>query len=236
MAVWSGCNTSSDKRSTDNPSYEKAIIDPWAADSIAYRRWGSPASPYRDEGRYISFLDSFLVRDDLPEELRERAEYRKRIAMLNRPGSIAADFRYLERHGKTALLHELESPLTLLVFYDPECPHCSDILRAIASSKTINSAIAEKELTVIAVYAEGKREVWDNTRYDLPDNWLVGYDLTGILDKELYNLPAMPTPYLLNSGKEVILKDPELKTLIVRIANMSEIHNPTQSTTYLRHL
>lgn len=189
-------------------------IDPWKADSIAYRYWGSPASPYRDEGRYVAFLDSLLAIDTLPEALRERALHRRRIAMLNRPGSIAADFHYLERHGGESSLHALQSPLTLLVFYDPECPHCDDILRSLASSESINKAIADKNLTVIAIYAEGKRDVWDKTRDDLPGNWLVGYDLTGILDEEIYDLPAMPTPYLLDGDKRVVLKDPKISTLI----------------------
>lgn len=192
--------------------------DPWTADSLAYLLWGNPASPYRDESRYIVFLDSLLASDSLPEGLRERAEYRRQMAMLNRPGTIASDFRYLERHGRESRLHNLKTPVTILVFYDPECPHCNDILRSFASSKAINIAIAEKKLTVIAIYAEGKRDVWDKTRNDLPENWLVGYDITGVLDEEIYNLPAMPTFYLLDSDKRVILKDPDLKRLIARIA------------------
>lgn len=188
--------------------------DPWKADSIAYRRWGSIESPYRDEARYVRFLDSLLATDSLPDALRERAEYRRRIAVLNRPGSIASDFRYLRRTGTESLLHDLNSPLTLLVFYDPECPHCGDILRGLAVSETINAAIAEKNLTVVAIYAEGKRDVWDKTCDDMPANWIVGYDITGILDKELYHLPAMPTPYLLDSEKRVILKDPTPNQLI----------------------
>lgn len=206
------CSGSHHNASETNAPQEKTSSDPWTADSIAYLRWGSPASPYRNEARYIAFLDSLLATDSLPETLRERAEHRRRIAMLNRPGSIAADFRFIERHGNESRLHDLKSPLTLLVFYDPECPHCGDILRTLASSNAINRAIAEKNLTVIAIYAEGKREVWDKTRNDLPENWLVGYDLTGILDEEIYDLPAMPTPYLLDSDKRVILKDPEVKT------------------------
>lgn len=185
----------------------------WAAESIAYSYWGSPASPYRNESRYIAFLDSLLATDSLPEALRERAKHRRHVAMLNRPGTTAADFSFIERNGREYRLHELNSPLILLIFYDPECPHCSDILRHIASSERINRAIAEKELTVIAIYAEGKRDVWDNSLNDMPENWLVGYDLTGILDEEIYNLPAMPTPYLLDSDKRVILKDPDIRQL-----------------------
>ena len=217
-----GRNATSDKTlSSGEPEYKAMAaptLDPWTADSIAYLYWGSPASPYRDEARYISFLDSLLASDSLPEALRERADYRRHIAMLNRPGTMAADFRYLERDGRESRLHDLQSPLTLLIFYDPECPHCNDILRALAASKAINTAIAEKELVVLAIYAEGKREVWDKTCRRMPANWLVGYDLTGILDDEIYDLPAMPTPYLLDSDKRVILKDPTIGQLLRRIS------------------
>lgn len=224
FSIACGHNETSDKTLSSGEHEHKAMatstLDPWTADSIAYLYLGSPASPYRDESRYIVFLDSLLVSDSLPDGLRERAEYRRQVAMLNRPGTIASDFRYLERHGRESRLHDLKTPFTILVFYDPECPHCNDILRSLAFSKTINISIAEKELTVIAIYAEGNRDVWDKTRNDLPENWLVGYDLTGVLDEELYNLPAMPTLYLLDSGKRVILKDPDLKRLIASIAEL----------------
>lgn len=210
-------NRQNDTGASKSDFSETVATDPWKADSIAYLRWGSPASPYRDEGRYIRFLDSLLDVRSLPDALRERAEYRRRIAMLNRPGSVAADFRYVDRNGKESRLHDLKSPLTLLIFYDPECPHCDDILRQLAASGTINRAVADKRLTVLAIYAEGKREVWDDTLDDLPDNWLTGYDITGILDEGLYDLPAMPTPYLLDTDKRVVLKDPTPDRLIRRL-------------------
>lgn len=206
---------------TDSQPAAPAGVDLWKADSIAYRYWGSPSSPYRDEGRYVAFLDSLLAVDSLPETLRERALDRRRIALLNRPGTIAADFRYLERHGEESTLHDLKSPLTLLLFYDPECPHCKDILSALALSEGVNKAIAAKKLTVIAIYAEGKRDVWDKTRSEMPENWLVGYDLTGILDAETYDLPAMPTPYLLDGDKRVMLKDPQINRLIGLISQIA---------------
>lgn len=209
------CNSSPTAQNTEkeSPGVETSV-DPWVADSIAYNYWGSPASPYRDEDRYIQFLDILLASDSLPEPLRDRALYRRRIAMLNRPGTLAADISYLERHGHESRLYNLESPLTLLIFYDPECPHCGDILQSITTSGTINRAVAEKSLTVIAIYAEGKRDIWDKTRGDMPANWLVGYDLTAILDNELYDLPAMPTLYLLDQDKTVLLKDPPHTTLL----------------------
>ncbi len=95
-----------------------------------------------------------------------------------------------------------------MIFYDPECPHCQPVIYLLADDKGINEAIESGRLCVVAIYAEGKRDIWDSTKSSMPTNWIVGYDLTGILDRELYNIPAMPTPYLLDSTYRVLLKDP----------------------------
>lgn len=174
----------------------------------------SPASPMRDETLYIRLLRTLLSTDSLPEGVRLRAEEQLRTASLNRPGSIATDFRYLDRSGSEGSLHQFGTPQTLLIFYDPECPHCPEILTQIASHPGINKAIGAGELGVLAIYAEGKRDVWDKTKAEMPGNWTVGYDLTGILDKELYDLPAMPILYILDREKRVVLKDPDPTSLL----------------------
>ena len=174
----------------------------------------NPASPARNENLYIRLLRTLLSTDSLPESLHEQASERLRIALLNRPGSVATDFRYLDRNGSKGSLHQFEAPRTLLIFYDPECPHCPEILKQIALHRGINRAIDEGKLGVLAIYTEGNRDVWEKTKAEMPRNWTVGYDLTDILDEELYDLPAMPTLYLLDSDKRVILKDPDVRTLL----------------------
>lgn len=190
--------------------------DPYLLDSIAYGRWGDPSSPYRDEERYISFLNRFLACDTLPETLRLRAEERLRVASLNRVGSIAHDFEFVDRHGRRGSLHATAGDRIMLIFYDPECPHCNDILRELAASPDLNEAIASGGMTVIAIYAEGKRDIWERTKGDLPAAWQVGYDLTGILDSELYHLPAMPVIYLLDPDHRILLKDPDHRIFLPR--------------------
>lgn len=186
------------------------------ADSLGNLYLNNPASPARDGELYIRFLDAMLSVDSIPDAIRLRAQERLRTALLNRVGSTANDFTYIERSGAHGSLHSSGDTRILLVFYDPECPHCGDILDQIAKAPQINAAIAEGELTVLAVYAEGKREVWEHTKADMPANWLVGYDTTGILDRDLYDLPAMPVLYLLAPDKKVILKDPDV-TKFLRI-------------------
>lgn len=183
------------------------------AAQYADRFLGSPASPVRNETLYIRFLHKLLSVDTLPEAVSDRAVDRLRVAMLNRPGTVATDFEFLDRDGLRRTLHGLQGERIMLIFYDPECPHCPEILDHLAANERINASIANGTMTVVAVYAEGKREVWDRTRHELPANWLVGYDLSGILDNDLYDLPAMPIVYLLDADKRVLLKDPDVYSL-----------------------
>lgn len=207
----------SGKKHSDNHSdqfNQSGQSDPYVVDSLAYERWGNPGSPFRNEERYISFLNEFLSDESLPGNLRMRAKERLRIASLNRPGSTAADFEFIDRNLRQGSLHTTTGERIMLIFYDPECPHCNDILSELAASVNLNEAIATGQMTVIAIYAEGKRDLWDSTKSDMPDNWQVGYDLTGILDRGLYDLPAMPVIYLLDSTCRVLLKDPDYRIFL----------------------
>lgn len=179
------------------------------AASLADLYLNNPASPVRNASLYTRLLKSMLAVDSLPEAVKLRAEDRLRAASLNCPGTLANDFIFEDRNEGKNSMHAVKGNEILVIFYDPECSHCNDILKRIAHDSVINRAVADGFLTVLAVYAEGKRDVWDSTKRSLPRNWTVGYDLTGILDKDLYDLPAMPTMYLLDGDHRVIFKDPE---------------------------
>ena len=183
-------------------------------DSLGNLYLNNPASPVRDNELYIRFLRSMLSADSIADFVRLRSEENLRIANLNRKGTIANNISILDRNGITMDLHSIEAPRILLVFYDPECPHCSDILAEIAGNGEINGLIQKGELKIVAVYAEGKRSVWEKSKADMPENWIVGYDMSGVLDNDLYQLPAMPVMYLLDSDHRVLLKDPEFSTVL----------------------
>ena len=183
-------------------------------DSLGDLYLNNPASPVRDNKLYIRFLRAMLSVDSIPDTVRQRSEENLFMATLNREGMIANNISILDHNGHTRDLHSIKAPRILLVFYDPECPHCSEILAGIAGNGQINELIRKKELVIVAVYAEGKRSVWERTKADMPHNWIVGYDMSGVLDHDLYNLPAMPVMYLLDSDHRVLLKDPEFSSVL----------------------
>lgn len=191
------------------------------ADSVAFnlvcdlaeRYLNDPNSPMRNEGYYIMFLEEMLRLPALAEHHRIRFTHQLTTAKKNRPGTVAADFAYILREGGRRTLHSTRARRLLLLFYDPECEHCTDILRQMYENELIGNLIAAQQLSVLAIYAEGNRDVWDATKSSMPQEWSVGMDDDGILEHELYSLPAMPVAYLLDENKKVLLKDPPMALL-----------------------
>ncbi len=184
---------------------------------IMERYLNEPNSPVRNEDYYIVYLEELLRLPGLSDAERLRPEAELESARKNRPGNVATDFAYIDRKGRQRTLHTTPGQRMLLIFYDPECGHCSEILAQVGESTVLDDCIAQGELAVLAVYTEGKRRLWDDTKASMPQQWTVGYDTDSIVERELYSVPAMPVMYLLDSDKRVLLKDaflPEIEDML----------------------
>ena len=63
-------------------------------------------------------------------------------------------------------------------------------------------------ITVLTVYPDDDLQEWKSHLPQLPSNWLNAYDTDMVITKEkLYDLRFIPTIYLLDKNKKVILKD-----------------------------
>ena len=60
---------------------------------------------------------------------------------------------------------------------------------------------------MLAVYSGDDRDLWERDAAVLPAEWTVGYESGWLQDTGAYVLRAMPTLYLLDRNKQVILKD-----------------------------
>lgn len=177
--------------------------------NVVERYLDDPNSPMRCEEYYITYLEELLRLSHLSEAERLRPTHRLELARKNRPGMMATDFSYTARNGKRCRLHTTTTTARwlLLVFYDPACDHCTEILQSLSESPTIGRCIADKKLAVLAIYTEGDRDLWNRTKNEMPEAWQVGIDTDSIVARELYDIPAMPVLYLLSSDKTVLLKD-----------------------------
>lgn len=182
--------------------------------SVVERYLNDPNSPMRNETYYIRYLEGVLRLPGLPEEERLRPAYQLETARKNRPGSKATDFGYVTREGRhERLLGTAVGKRLLLLFYDPACVHCTEMLEGLYGSPVVGRLVTDKKLAVLAVYTEGNRELWKQTMGDMPVEWTIAMDTEGIVERHLYDLPAMPIFYLLEDDKTVLLKDPSLTDL-----------------------
>ena len=175
--------------------------------NIAEKYLFEPNSPMVSDEMYIMFLNQVLKTSVLSKVEKSRFEYQHREVMKNRVGSVATDFIYMDKDGKTGSLHQLKAEETLLVFYDPECDNCAEIIEKLRYDRRLNSKIMSGKLRVLAVYAGDNRALWEQHLAKMPTNWLVGRAVSKIQPLGLYVLRAMPAIYLLDKDKKVVKKE-----------------------------
>lgn len=186
---------------------------------IAEKYLYEPNSPMFCEEYFILFLEEIVRTPVLDEFSKIRPRSLLDAARKNRPGMLAADFGYIARDNRRLRLSATPAERLLLFFYDPDCPHCREIMALLDGDPVFNEAVRSRRLTVLALYVDGDRAAWERTKNDLPARWIVGFDTGEIRSKDLYVMPAMPALYLLNGQRRVVLKDVPADYLLAFVAN-----------------
>ena len=178
-----------------------------------------PNSPLRNEDHY-AFYASRLSESDLVEpELQKKYAREVRLAALNRTGTKAADFRFTDKRGKMHTLYGIDSQLTLLFFSNPGCTACKDIIDVLNNDPVISGLIAEGILTILNIYIDEDLEAWRSYMPIYPDSWYNGFDPDLVIRGEtLYNVRAIPSLYLLDGEKTVLMKDAPESRLFDRLS------------------
>lgn len=182
-----------------------------ARHNVAIESSAIDSSPKHKEEIYISYLQQLLRTPDLSLEERTRAEYDLKMAQKNRIGTVAADFSFTTREGMHMKLSQFEAENLVLVFYDPDCPHCGEILERLYLNPRLQQAMTDEKAKVLAVYTEGNRKLWEKTKGEMPFDWIVAIDESKIVERNLYDISAMPMVYLLDKDKRVIIKDAKIE-------------------------
>ena len=167
-----------------------------------------PNSPMRNDELYIPILE-VLVESPLYDEYdRIVPIYDLELARQNRIGNVANDIVYTLANGKTGRLHSIDSDYVIVMFSNPGCPMCREIIEEITSSPLINEMMENDLVEVLAIYPDEDLVAWRDHIGDIPPSWINGYDLgMKITEARSYNLQAIPSLYLLDNEKRVIIKD-----------------------------
>ncbi|MEI3528198.1 MAG: DUF5106 domain-containing protein [Alistipes sp.] len=175
---------------------------------LADRVLGDPNSPLRNDEFYIPVLRAQLSSPWYDEYERLAPEYRLSLALQNRIGEQANDFRYTLASGATGTLYGLRAEYVLLFINNPGCPMCREIREAISASPMLTELIEHGRLRVLALYPDENLDEWRAYREQIPASWINAYDDGCVLrEKGLYDLSAIPSLYLLDAQKRVLVKD-----------------------------
>lgn len=180
-----------------------------------------PNSPLRNDEFYIPVLRAQLESPYYDEYERIGPEYDLQMAMQNRIGQRANDFRYTLASGAAGTLYGVKAEYVLLFINNPGCAMCREIREAITSSPMLTEMIERGRLKVLALYPDEDLTEWHEYRDHIPATWINAYDKGCVVrEKSLYDLHAIPALYLLDRDKRVLVKDstdvPQIEEVIDR--------------------
>ena len=167
-----------------------------------------PNSPFRNDQLYLPVLEAVSQSPLVEEEIRAGAADKALLVSRNLPGSFAEDFTYLTIQNRPGSLYGIRAPYTLVFFNNPGCTMCREIREAMNGSSLIMEKVRSGQLAVLALYPDEDTELWLTYKDEIPPEWINARDPgCTVQESGLYDLKAIPSLYLLDSEKRVILKD-----------------------------
>lgn len=165
-------------------------------------------SPQKDIETFALFLENIIGDSNINSDLKTRPSFLLSYINKNRVGHTASDFSFESRNGGQLSLYEIESPGNiLLMFYDPECDHCLEVMDYMENNELFLDRARRNNISIVAIYSGENKDLWLRTKDSLPSDWMVGYDDGSIENEDIYIIRSMPALYLLDRNKTVLAKE-----------------------------
>ena len=176
--------------------------------ALISRYFYDPNSPVRSEDLYLPFVSLLAASDLVNQEERGRYAWDAKACALNQTGTPAADFTFVDTEGRRRTLYGIQAAYTLLIFGNPDCKACREMMEQMAASPEISALIASGRLKVVDVYIDEDLDLWRAKKGTYPKEWINGYDPAFVIRTDrLYSVRALPSLYLLDQKKNVLMKD-----------------------------
>lgn len=167
-------------------------------------------SPLVNEEAYLAVVDKMLADSLLDEAELLRAEEARRTMMTNRIGHKAENFGFIGADSEKTELHSVvaKAPLTLLVFFDPDCEECAVLEHDLAGSAEIARAVAGAELSVVMICPFAVESGhWLEVTKAMPHTWSIGMADDDFEESEPFIIRKTPTVYLLDRSAMILAKN-----------------------------
>jgi thioredoxin-related protein len=208
-------NTPVSNQATASKQLDSILINA-SSDSAVFRQtisylespFCNPNSSYRNQNLYAKLLQAEMNSKWHGAYEKEVAAGKLKLLQQNNVGDTANDFIYLTAAGYKKKMYDIKSDFVLLYFNNPECPACKEMKEALMKSGSIGLMVKSSKLKVLSIYTDKDEKLWLDHLSEYPETWLQGRDEDEYLYKnKIYDLRAIPTIYLLDKDKKVLLKD-----------------------------
>ena len=188
---------------------------------IVSRYLFDPNSPMRDEDFYLPFVEGMLKSPCTREDMRNAYRFEAAQCRRNGFGQTAVNFKFKDAGGNKGSLHAVQADYTMLFFSNPGCTSCKEIIDDINSCGCISPMIADKRLAIVNIYIDEEVQKWREYLPNYPKSWINGYDYTFLLrDSADYDIRAIPSLYLLDGKKRVLMKDAPTQRVLAYLENI----------------
>ena len=176
--------------------------------ALISRYFYDPNSPVRSEDLYLPYVSLLASSDLVSEDERGRYAWDAKTCALNQTGTPAADFTFVDTEGRRRTLYGIQAAYTLLIFGNPDCQACRELMEQMSDSPEISALISSGRLKVADVYIDEDLDLWKARKEAYPKEWINGYDPGFVIRTDrLYAVRAVPSLYLLDEKKNVLMKD-----------------------------
>lgn len=179
-----------------------------------------PNSPLRNEDYYLPFVSRMAESELTAEDMRQAYRFEAESCSICQYGTVAPDFIIRKKDGRNVRLHSIKAFRTMLFFSNPGCTACKEIIDQIQSVPELVQLIESGAVAVANVYIDEDLDAWNKYVVNYPEIWTSGYDLDGVIRWEkLYDVRAIPSLYLLDEGKHILMKDAPVEKVIAKVLN-----------------
>ena len=173
------------------------------------------------EEYYLHYASRLASYEGYSREKRDGYAFHAGNCSLNRLGQPAADFRFADSKGKIRRLYDVKAPYTLLFFSNPGCEACMNIIETLKAEPKVSEMISAGHLAVLNIYIDEDLQGWRDYMPVYPDNWYNCFDPDMVIRGDnLYSVRAIPSLYLLDKEKRVILKDAPENKMMYYLVNL----------------
>ena len=180
-----------------------------------------PNSPMYNEIYYEAVLKVLLKDESLSSAQQQKFSALLKLVQLNKPGQAVSDFTYYTGDIAEHKFSDSKGSLRVLFFYDLTCSHCAEEIATLAQLPVLNQWIDQQKIKLIAIEPLSTYADWHAHRTKIPANWINGIDKKqNIIKKQLFNLRAYPSLYLIDPADKVILRDATAEQIIAQLAQL----------------